>query len=389
MHFAEDPSQKKPREFHAKGGEEQSLGPRRLGAARPATAPRGRNRLRLTKEERSHEPCARTVAAPENSFGFVANSRQMLAIIHLAVRVAKVDVTVLVTGDTGVGKERVARLVHDESARATGPFLAVNCAAITEALLESELFGHVRGAFTGATSDHQGLFEAACGGTLLLDEVGEMTPSLQGKLLRVLQEREIRRVGETKCRPVNVRILAATNRDLTLAMDEGTFRRDLFYRLNVVELRVPALKERPEDILPLARVLLADAAVSMARRITGLSPSAERQIRHYDWPGNVRELENAMERGVALAPGECIEVEDLPEEVRRANGVPVAEPVGTAGAVKTLAEAERDHILAVLRLSEGNRAHAAEQLSIGLTTLYRKLRLWDADASVSETRSSQ
>ena len=198
-----------------------------------------------------------------------------------------------------------------------GPFIAVNCGAITETLLESELFGHARGAFTGATADRPGLFEAANGGTLLLDEVGEVSPGMQVKLLRALQEREIRRVGENKSRRVDVRVVAATNRDLAHGVAGGTFRQDLYYRLKVVELHVPPLRERRDDVLPLARVLLADAALRMKRKISGLAPGAADQLLRYEWPGNVRELENAMERAVALARGSRVELEDLPEEIRQ------------------------------------------------------------------------
>ena len=200
----------------------------------------------------------------------------MRQVVDLARRVAKVDSTVLITGESGSGKERIARLVHDESTRAAGPFIAVNCGAITETLLESELFGHARGAFTGATQDRPGLFEAANGGTLLLDEVGEVSPGMQVKLLRALQEREIRRVGENKSRRVDVRVVAATNRDLAHGVAGGAFRQDLYYRLKVVELHVPPLRERRDDILPLARVLLADAALRMKRKISGLAPERRR-----------------------------------------------------------------------------------------------------------------
>ena len=248
----------------------------------------------------------------------------MRQLVDLARRVAKVDSTVLITGESGSGKERIARLVHEESTRAAGPFIAVNCGAITETLLESELFGHARGAFTGATQDRPGLFEAANGGTLLLDEVGEVSPGMQVKLLRALQEREIRRVGENKSRRVDVRVVAATNRDLAHGVAGGAFRQDLYYRLKVVELHVPPLRERRDDILPLARVLLADAALRMKRKIAGLAPGAADQLLRYEWPGNVRELENAMERAVALARGSRVELEDLPEEVRQAFPKPVA-----------------------------------------------------------------
>jgi transcriptional regulator with PAS, ATPase and Fis domain len=302
--------------------------------------------------------------------GIVAKSVAMVQLVELARRVAEVDSTVLITGESGTGKERIARLVHEASARTTGPFVAVNCGAITETLLESELFGHMRGAFTGATQDRPGLFEAANRGTLLLDEIGEVSAGMQVKLLRVLQEREIRRVGENKSRKVDVRVLAATNRDLARAVAKGNFREDLYYRLKVVELRVPPLRERRDDILPLARVLLAEAAIRMKRKGIALAPEvADRLLRHA-WPGNVRELENAMERAVALARGRRVELADLPEEIRQA----VSSPVVTKGSVRPLETIEREYILDVLRLLDGNQTRAAQQLRIGSATLYRKLK---------------
>src|SRR5205814_3664833 len=210
--------------------------------------------------------------------------------------------------------------------------------------LGSELFGHVRGAFTGATQDRPGLFEAASSGTLLLDEVGEVSPAMQVKLLRALQEREIRRVGENKSRHVDVRIVAATNRDLAHGVAGGNFRQDLYYRLKVVELNVPPLRERRDDVLPLARVLLADAALRMKRKISGLAPGAADQLLRYEWPGNVRELENAMERAVALARGSRVEVEDLPEQVRRA----FPQPGTSTGGVRPLDQIEKEYIVAAL-----------------------------------------
>jgi two-component system response regulator HydG len=306
----------------------------------------------------------------EQPLGIVAKSANMRQIVDLARRVAQVDSTVLITGESGSGKERIARLVHDQSTRADGPFIAVNCGAITESLLESELFGHARGAFTGAMADRPGLFEAANGGTLLLDEVGEVSPGMQVKLLRALQEREIRRVGENKNRSIDVRILAATNRDLSQGVAGGAFRQDLYYRLKVVELRVPPLRERRDDVLPLARVLLADAALRMKRKIAGVAPAAADQLLRYEWPGNVRELENAMERAVALARGGRVELEDLPEEVRQA----FPRPVATTGAVRPLEEIEKEYIVAALELNAGNQTHTAEQLCIGSATLYRKLK---------------
>ncbi|WP_291271822.1 sigma-54-dependent Fis family transcriptional regulator [Geothrix sp.] len=318
----------------------------------------------------------------EPILGIVAKSLAMRQVVDLARRVAKVDSTVLLTGESGSGKERVARLVHEESTRAAGPFIAVNCGAIAETLLESELFGHARGAFTGATHDRPGLFESANGGTLLLDEVGEVSPGMQVKLLRALQEREIRRVGENKNRKVDVRIIAATNRDLALGVMDGNFRQDLYYRLKVVELHVPPLRERRDDILPLARVLLAGSALWMKRKISGLTPAAADQLLRHAWPGNVRELENVMERAVALSPGPRVELEDLPEEIRRACPIPVA----LDGSVKPLEEVEKEYILAALALNAGNQTRTAEQLQIGSATLYRKLKSYGL---IGSSRSAQ
>ena len=305
----------------------------------------------------------------EDPAGMVARSESMLQVINLARRAAKVDSTVLVTGESGVGKERIARLIHDESGRAHKAFVAINCAAVTESLLESELFGHARGAFTGATHDRAGLFEAAHGGTLFLDEVGEVPASMQAKLLRVLQEREVRRVGENATRKVDVRLVAATNRELAEEVRQGRFRQDLYYRLRVIELKIPSLRERREDILPLARLLLAEAAERLGRRVSGLAPEAADQLLRYGWPGNVRELGNAVERAVALCEGPRVERDDLPEEVRAAP--PSLIPSGNP---RRLEDMEKEYILAVLAQNGGNRARTAEQLDIGVATLYRKLK---------------
>ena len=322
---------------------------------------------KLKEHRRALVQVAPDVEAP---LGVIAKSPGMRVLVDLARRIAKVDSTVLITGESGSGKERIARLVHDESSRAAGPFIAVNCGAITESLLERELFGHARGAFTGASHDRPGLFEAAHGGTLLLDEVGEVSPAMQVKLLRALQEREVRRVGENKNRKVDVRILAATNRDLAHGVAGGGFRQDLYYRLKVVELQVPALRDRKDDMLPLARVLLADAALRMKRKVTGLAPKAADQLLRYAWPGNVRELENTMERAAALARGSRVELEDLPEEIRNIAPTPVVK----VDSVRPLEDIEKDYILAALELNGGNQTHTAEQLHIGSATLYRKLK---------------
>lgn len=346
--------------------------PRRLQDCLDVSLQRVTETLKLAERKLREHRRALVRVAPDvkDPHGLIAKSTAMQSVVDLAQRIAKVDATVLITGESGSGKERIARLVHDESARAGGPFIAVNCGAIAETLLEGELFGHARGAFTGATHDRPGLFEAAHHGTLLLDEIGEVSPGMQVKLLRVLQEREVRRVGENKTRRVDVRVLAATNRDLAQAVAAGTFRTDLYYRLKVVDLHVPALRERRDDVLPLARVLLGDAALRMKRSIVGLAAAAADQLLRYEWPGNVRELENAMERAVALARGNRIELEDLPEDLRRALPMTTV----TAGAVRRLAEIEREYIISALELNTGNQTRTAQQLGIGSATLYRKLK---------------
>jgi two-component system, NtrC family, response regulator HydG len=326
---------------------------------------------KLSAHQRALVQVAREAEEP---FGLTSKSPVMRTLLELARRIAKVDSTVLITGESGSGKERVARLLHEESTRAAGPFVAINCGAVTESLLESELFGHARGAFTGAIQDRPGLFEAAQGGTLLLDEVGEVSAGMQVKLLRALQEREIRRVGENKNRSINVRVVAATNQDLLQRVTEGVFRQDLYYRLKVIELHLPPLRERKDDILPLARVLLAEIALRMQRKVEGLTPAAADQLLRYRWPGNVRELENAMERAVALARGNRVEFEDLPEEVRST----VTSPLATLAEIRPLAEIEKDYILFALEHNGGNQTHTADQLGIGTATLYRKLKRYAA-----------
>src|SRR5258706_8402232 len=301
--------------------------------------------------------------------GLASSSPAMVRTLDLARRVAQVDSTVLITGESGSGKERLARFINDESARTAGHFLAINCAAVLETLLESALFGHARGAFTGASQDRAGLFEAANGGTLLLDEIGDVPPAMQVKLLRVLQEREVRRVGENRTRAVTVRGLAATNRDLLGDVHAARFRQDLYYRLRVVEIVVPPLRERREDILPLARQFLAGAAKRFGKKAPALAPKAANLLLRYTWPGNVRELENALERAVVLARADRIGADNLPPEVGAAPSA-----IQTASEIRTLAELERDYIAAALRASGGNRAKAAQRLGIGAATLYRKLK---------------
>jgi len=334
--------------------------------------------LKRTEREllRHTRKLAQVAQVDEDPSDIVARSPGMQRVMEFARTIAKVESTVLITGESGTGKERVARFVHDNSACAHGPFVAVNCGAISESLLESELFGHARGAFTGATGDRPGLFEAANGGTLFLDEVAEIPPAMQVKLLRAIQEREVRRVGENKSRPINVRIVTATNKGLAPEVAAKRFREDLYYRLKVMELVVPPLRERREDILPLARILLAEASLRMRRSVEGLSGPAADRLLGYGWPGNVRELANVMERAVAVTTRNRVDLEDLPPEVRVAQPLP-----NLTGGIRPLEAIEKDYILAILEAKGGNRKEASAALQIGVATLQRKLRAYKAEPS--------
>ena len=305
----------------------------------------------------------------EQELGLGVYSPAMERVVGIASRVAEVDSTVLIVGESGVGKERLAGFIHEASPRSAGPFIPVNCGAVPDALFESELFGHARGAFTGALNERPGLFEAAHGGTLLLDEVGEVPLPMQVKLLRVLQDHEIRRVGENRQRRVNVRVIAATNRNLAEDVADRRFRRDLYYRLRVVEIVVPPLRERPEDLRGLAQMLLVRICRQMGRPITSYTANALEQLLRYPWPGNVRELENAVERACALATGDVIDVDDLPDEVRNHQTLVI-----TSEQVRPLRDVEREYILAVLERNAGSKTVTAQQLKIGLATLRRKLK---------------
>lgn len=307
----------------------------------------------------------------EQAFGVFSPAMQGL--VDLASRVASVDSTILITGESGVGKERLARFIHRTSERAAGPFVAVNCGALSETLAESELFGHARGAFTGAFQDRPGLFECADGGTLLLDEVGDVPLPLQVKLLRVLQEREVRRLGENRQRRINVRLIAATNRNLKDDIEDERFRQDLYFRLNVVELHVPPLRERPDDLRGLAAMLQTRIAARMRRTISGFTEAALECLLQYGWPGNIRELENAIERACALATGVLIDVGDLPNELRPYPALAIA-----GSAIRPLFEVEREYILAALQRNHGNKTRTAEQLRIAEATLFRKLKRYTA-----------
>ncbi len=294
----------------------------------------------------------------------------MSNVLVLAERVASVDTPILITGESGTGKEMLARYIHARSRRAQGPFLPVNCGALPENLLESELFGYVKGAFTGAHADHRGLFEAASGGTLLLDEIGEIPLGLQVKLLRVLQDREVRRVGSTQSRPVDVRVIAATNRNLEEMVQNRTLRKDLYYRLKVISVEVPPLRLRKEDILPLTRGFVQCQCQALRCGPCSLSAEALDRLLQYPWPGNVRELEHAIERAVVLSEGKPrIELADLPPEVL---GTPTA--LSAEDEIIPLAEMERRYILRSLEKCGGNRKDTARALGIGANTLWRKLR---------------
>ena len=307
----------------------------------------------------------------------IVESPGMKMLMKRAARFAASDAPVAILGETGTGKEVVARTLHASSPRAHGPFVAVNVAALPAELLESELFGHARGAFTGATGAKRGLFEAASGGVLFLDEIAEMPLSLQVKLLRALQDGEVRRIGETRAFAVDVRIVCATHRDLLDGVRRGTFREDLYFRLKVLALCVPPLRERTEDIVPLARQFLAE----LAPALRGFSPAAEQRLVRYGWPGNVRKLRSAVQHGAALARGALVDVDDLPEEL-------AAAPVATARALRSLAEVEREHVLCVLDACGGSQAEAARILGIGRNTLWRKLRSY-ADAAPSIDQRAQ
>jgi len=302
--------------------------------------------------------------------GLIAQSPAMQAVLDLVERVAPTDATVLIQGESGTGKEVIAKAVHHASPRAARPFVAVNCGAVPETLLESELFGYVRGAFTGAAGGKLGLFEEAGGGTLFLDEIAEMPAMLQVKLLRALQSGEVRRLGATQAATIDVRVLAATNGDLATRISQGSFREDLFYRLNVIQVTLPPLRDRREDIPALAEHFLARAAAKLGRTLR-LSPAALERVLRYPWPGNVRELENAIERAAILSRSETVEPDDLPPHVSA--GLQLG-PSPALPRQVTLAEAERAHILTTLERFGRNHSGAAEALGIGRTTLWRKLK---------------
>jgi two-component system response regulator FlrC len=352
------------------GSVKQAVEAMRLGAfdfmEKPLPSPATLRRTveRALRERRAERPGGTPDAAGEPDLGLVAGP-SLAAVLALVRAVAPRDTTVLVTGESGTGKELVARAIHGLSRRSAGPFVAVNSAAIPEHLVESELFGHEKGAFTGAVAARPGVFEAAAGGTVFLDEVGELPAAAQAKLLRVLQERTVTRLGATRTLDVDFRLIAATHRDLEALVRQGRFREDLYYRIAVLPLALPPLRERPEDLVPLVERFLRELEPTRAVR---LSPAAWERLRRHRWPGNVRELRNTVERALVLADGAVLEPRhlqlDTPTSVAPADG----------GGAPTLREMERRAILEALEATGGNRKAAAERLGISLRTLQYRLK---------------
>ncbi len=323
--------------------------------------------------KRLHEVVANTRGRGD----LIGASPAMQQVYQLIDQVSATDATVLITGESGTGKEVVARAIHEKSRRKQGPFVALNCAAVPEQLLESELFGHAKGAFTDASKSRQGLFQQASGGSLFLDEVGDMALTTQPKLLRALQERRVRPVGAESEVPTDVRLITATNRDLEEMVEDKRFREDLYYRINVIHIPLPPLRTRGGDVLMLAQHMLRHYAAVFDKSVVRLSAAAAERMLAYDWPGNVRELGNCLERAVALAHFEEIQVEDLPEKIRTQQTRRSHPMSGTDHPeLMTLEEVERRHVVRVLEACQGNRTDAAKVLDLDRKTLYRKLLRW-------------
>ncbi|NDG85070.1 MAG: sigma-54-dependent Fis family transcriptional regulator [Proteobacteria bacterium] len=331
----------------------------------------------ITKAVEHIEGMSRSAAAkPEPAIGLetakklIGSSPKIVEVYKTIARATLSASTVLIRGESGTGKELVSRAIHENSDRKSKKFVAVNCGALTETLLESELFGYVKGAFTGAQSDKKGLFEEANGGTLFLDEIGDITPALQVKLLRVLQESEIKPVGSSQSVKVNVRIIAATHRDLAAFVAQGKFREDLYYRLKVIEIEIPPLRERKEDIPELAQVFLKKYTARTGKAIHAISPEGMKALLAYHWPGNVRELEHQIERAVTMTGASVLSQDDF--ELARREPVEAAPAPETGGEQKSLEEMEKVHILRVLKEVDYNKSKASEILGIDRATLYRK-----------------
>ena len=382
----------------AYGSVETAVEAMKVGAADFLTKPVNLDHLEITiskaVRQRALESENRALKSRlDSKFGLeniVGSSPAMERLFDIVRQAAPTQATVLIEGASGTGKELVAQAIHRLSARAAGPFVAVHCAALSSSLLESELFGHEKGAFTGAVVQRKGRFEMAHGGTLFLDEISEIEPSVQVKLLRVLEERRFERVGGVDTVDVDIRIIAATNRDLRKYVEEGKFREDLFYRLDVVEIKMPPLKERGGDIALLCNRFMKEFAEVNARPVSRIAPEAAAILQAYSWPGNVRELRNTIEKMVVLARGDTLTAEDVPANIRdeaRLNGVsgvsaaPAPAPAADFAPTESLAEVEKRKILAALDAAGGNRSKAAIALGISRRTLHRKLNEWKHDGA--------
>jgi two-component system response regulator HydG len=358
----------------------------RVGAYDFITKPFDVEALRLTlsravQHRRLRDEVQRLRQAVSDTHGFdqmIGASAPIQKVKELIDRVADADAALLITGESGTGKELVAHAVHQRSRSSTGPFVAINCAAIPEALLESELFGHVKGAFTDARAPRQGLFLKANGGTLFLDEIGELPIGMQPKLLRALQERTVRPIGGDQEIPYEARVITASNRDLETEVAERRFREDLFYRINVLRIDVPSLRVRGNDVLFLAQHFLEQFSRRTSKSVVGLSPPVAEKLMAYSWPGNVRELQNCIERAVAFTRFGELTVDDLPEKIRSYRSCDVSIPGVDGFAILTMDEVERRYITRVLQQVEGNKTMAADLLGLDRRTLYRKLERWGA-----------
>ena len=378
------------------GSMESAIGAIRAGAYDFIPKPFEMEQLLLTMERAiRHRELQREVMRLREAIAdtrrlddMIGESPVMRKVHDVVSRVATTDATVLIVGESGTGKELIARALHAKSVRGEGPFVAVNCAAMPATLLESELFGHMKGAFTDARQSRKGLFLEASGGTLLLDEIAEMPAEMQAKLLRALQERTVRPVGGSAEVPFDVRIIAATNRDLESEVEKGTFREDLFYRINVVRIESPPLRSRGNDVLLLAQLFLERAARRNNKDVSGLSTTAAQKLLAYDWPGNVRELQNCMEQAVALTQFQQIVVEDLPEKISRYRVETFSIPTENPAELLPMEEVELRYILKVLKAVGGNKTAAARVLGFDRRTLYRKLEKIERGDTTSERRAS-
>jgi DNA-binding NtrC family response regulator len=346
--------------------------PFRLDEVRKVVA-EAMEKIRLRHENRS---LRQQVEAFEGQVRIVTQDGGMLRLLELARQVAPTDCNVLIVGESGTGKELFARYLHQQSARHAGPYVAVNCGAFSKDLLANELFGHEKDAFTGAHSQKKGLIETASGGSLFLDEVTEMSPEMQVKLLRVIQEKEVLRLGATQPIKVDIRVIASTNRDIAAAVSSGLLRQDLYFRINVVTLAIPPLAQRRGDIPLLAQYFLQKFAVQMKKTLNGIAPAVMEALQRYDYPGNVRELENIIARGCAVSSGESIELSHLSEELRRQEGIALP---GIGEKIPTLDEQEKNYIRWVLSELDGNQTAAATALGINRSSLWRKLKTYQEE----------